>query len=172
MQNPRLSMLITRLLFLIVILFLFIYSHSFFIKASSIEKAKILTSCPVKISQGGHKDTKDLHYHAWLKILQDSKAITIPANLGIAGDCIRPIHTHDISGRIHIDYPKKVTFTLGDFFDVLGQIYNDTQIGNLKTADGYKLQLFVNGREVKTRFRDIILKDEQEIKVVITSQQS
>jgi len=73
------------------------------------------------------------HIHAQLRIALPSGDYPIPANIatGIAPDttpCMRPVHTHDTTGTIHIEGPTGRTFTLGDFFTVWGQPFSSTQI--------------------------------------------
>lgn len=124
---------------------------------TNLYKSKILTECATV-------HLKDnIHYHAQLNIIQDGKEITIPANIGIIDDCIHPIHTHDTTGRLHFDYVKPVPFTLGDFFDMQGLIFTDNQIGVIKTTDGYKINLSINGKAIKNNYRSVVIKDKDKI---------
>lgn len=59
-----------------------------------------------------------MHIHPHLALMVEGKPVKIPANVGIAGECMRPLHTHDDSGTIHIEYKQFQDFTLGDFFRV------------------------------------------------------
>jgi hypothetical protein len=53
----------------------------------------------------------------------------VPAGIGIKPpDCIYWLHTHDISGIIHVESPDNRTFTLGQFFDIWGKKFNNSQI--------------------------------------------
>lgn len=125
-------------------------------------KAQILSACT------GHAPG-NFHYHANFEIRQDEKRIDIPANIGVIGDCIHPVHTHDMSGLIHVDYPKDIPFTLGDLFDTIGIIFNDEQIGLVKKHDGYTVLVLVDDRPRKNNYRGIILKDKETIKISVTS---
>ena len=50
----------------------------------------------------------DFHYHAHLSIFVNGSSYLIPAGVGIKlPDCIYWLHTHDTSGLIHIESPKK-----------------------------------------------------------------
>lgn len=128
---------------------------------SRVNHSRILSECT------GHR-TGNIHIHATLTITQDGKLIEVPANAGIAGDCIHPVHTHDATGLIHMDYPKPIVFTFGDLFDTMGIVLTDTQIGSIKTSDGYTIVVTVNGEEVH-RFRTIALTDNAKIRVTIIS---
>jgi hypothetical protein len=109
------------------------------------------------------------HVHSKLEIWQDSEKIPIPANIGISGDCIHPLHTHDSTGIIHIDYPRKIQVTLGDFFDTMGIVFSDSQLGSLKKFDGFSFEVYVNDKLVKGNYRNIKLEDKQNIKILIKS---
>ncbi len=51
---------------------------------------------------------------------------TVPANIGVIGRCIRPIHTRATLGVIDIDDFENRDYTLGDFFLVWGNTYGST----------------------------------------------
>jgi hypothetical protein len=108
------------------------------------------------------------HYHATLDIIQNDQKITVPANIGISGSCIHPIHTHEADGLVHIDFPKTIPFTLGDLFDTQGIIFNENQIGSIKTFDGYKITVKVNGETISKGYRNIGLKDRSKISITLT----
>lgn len=114
-----------------------------------------------------HKDNSKTHTHTQLTIIQDGKIIPIPQNIGIFDNCMHPLHTHDATGLIHMEYPITVPFYLGDFFDVMGTIFNDHQIGAIKISDGYKITVFKNGKIVKDMYRFILLLDLDKIKIRI-----
>lgn len=137
---------------------------SFFTFQNIISRAnhsRILLECT------GHH-AGNIHIHATLTITQDGKAIEVPASVGITGDCIHPVHTHDVTGLIHMDYPKPIVFTLGDLFDTMGIVLTDTQIGSIKMSDGYTVVVTVNGQELH-KFRTLALTENAEIRVTITS---
>ncbi|OLD01755.1 MAG: hypothetical protein AUJ07_10480 [Crenarchaeota archaeon 13_1_40CM_3_53_5] len=72
--------------------------------------------------------TKPLAYNSTfdLNILVDGVNQTIPASIGIAGTCIRPISTFTSSGAVHVNADQNITYTLKDFFLVWGNSYGPT----------------------------------------------
>ena len=93
------------------------------------------------------------HSHPNITIIIGGVIHPIPANLGIQASCLKPIHTHDTTGTIHIEPDENRTFTLNDFFLVWGNwasdrtfaIFNSTQIFDHKTGNGHQLNMTVNG---------------------------
>ena len=64
------------------------------------------------------------HYHWKLEIFLAGEKYTIPANIGIQSGCMRPIHTHDSSGTVHVELPEgaeSLKPTVGDFFTIWGE---------------------------------------------------
>lgn len=118
-----------------------------------------------------HKSNSKTHTHATLVIEQDGRQIVVPANLGITPNCMHPLHTHDATGLIHMEYPLPFNFYLGDFFDVMGIVMNDKRVGALKTMDGYKIEVIKNKQLIKAYYRAISLHDLDSIRIRITSPQ-
>ncbi|HZY94649.1 MAG TPA: hypothetical protein VFE98_07315 [Candidatus Bathyarchaeia archaeon] len=52
----------------------------------------------------------------------------IPANVGSSANCIRPIHTHDASGTLHVETDVNRNYTLQDFFLIWGKSFNASGI--------------------------------------------
>ena len=74
------------------------------------------------------------HIHAHLAIFADGQPRTVPAGIGIPGQCIYWLHTHDTDGIIHIESPDQRTYTLGNFFDIWGQPLSATRVGGDRGA--------------------------------------
>lgn len=144
---------------LLIIYFLLAFS----LLSSYLYRSYVFSQCVT------HKENSATHTHAALFIEQDARQIVIPADLGIAVKCMHPLHTHDATGTIHMETPLPLTFYLGDFFDVMGIIMNDHQVGSLRTANGYKIEVIKNKMLVKDHYRDIVLKNFDSIKIHITS---
>ena len=118
-----------------------------------------LMECP------GHREG-NIHYHATVLIYYLGEQMTIPPGVGLEGDCIHPVHTHDETNLVHVDYPKKYPFTLGDFFNRWGYIFNKKQFANIRTFDGYTIRVEVNGKENK-EYERYVLKDKDRIRIYI-----
>jgi predicted small lipoprotein YifL len=76
------------------------------------------------------------HVHTHVSIFLDGVALAFPADIGIAplqpsGRCFYSIHTHDLSGKIHVEGPAPGTFTLGQLFAIWGQPLETTDVAGL-----------------------------------------
>jgi len=116
------------------------------------------------------------HYHAHLDIFVNGISYAIPADIGIKPqDCIYWIHTHDISGIIHIESPDNRTFSLGQFFDIWGKEFNNNQIFDfvVDNSQNKLIHVYINGTNVNDlQYRDISLHDRQYITIVYGMQLS
>jgi hypothetical protein len=90
------------------------------------------------------------HIHALLRVYVNGKAQPIPANIGIdpTGQFLAALHTHDTSGIIHMESDNFYPFTLGQFFDIWGVKFTDSQIGAYYNQGKNTLQVYVNGKKV------------------------
>jgi hypothetical protein len=73
----------------------------------------------------GHMD-ETYHVHAHLSIILNGDPLALPANIGIVeqsatSQCYYSLHTHDSTGKIHIEAPEPRSFTLGQFFAIWGE---------------------------------------------------
>lgn len=85
------------------------------------------------VSRGG------LHWHAQLAIYIKGEKQEIPAGIGI-GAVEQPIHTHDASGTIHMEFVslvRKDDLKLSQFFKIWGKQFN---------SNG-KVKMFINGEQ-------------------------
>jgi len=124
-------------------------------------------SAPAKeINIGGHKNLQ-LHIHANLRIVIDGEAQPIPASVGISRSVMRPLHTHDASGELHIEGPTPRDFTLGEFFDIWGRTFSSSCILDYCTDRG-TLTMTINGKE-STAFGSHVLRDDDQIVIEYTS---
>jgi len=104
-----------------------------------------------------------LHHHAVLSINILGTPYTLPPNIGITPECMRPLHTHDPSGNtIHIESPVPHTFTLGDFFTVWGKSFSSTQIMNYNADASHVVTMTVNGAS-SAAYQNLVLEDGQQI---------
>jgi hypothetical protein len=107
--------------------------------------------------------SEDQPYQAYVTLIVtvDNQEIIVPANIGISADCVRPIHTHDANGVIHVAYEKPYEFKLGHFlwywnFDVLR----------------YDATAYVNGFSVDEKYLDTVLQDGMSVRIDFKSKES
>jgi hypothetical protein len=90
------------------------------------------------------------HIHALLRVYVNGKQQSVPANIGIdpSGQFLAALHTHDTSGIIHMESDAFFPFKLGQFFDIWGVKFTDTQLGAYYNQGTNTLQVYVNGKKV------------------------
>lgn len=108
----------------------------------------------------GHQNLA-LHIHSSLKITINEIQQEIPENIGLSPTLMRPIHTHDTSGYLHIESPCPRGFTLREFFEIWEKNFNNTCIFDYCTDKG-ELKMYVNNIE-NNEFENYIMKDKDEI---------
>ncbi|MBI4153954.1 hypothetical protein HY501_01330 [Candidatus Woesearchaeota archaeon] len=123
-----------------------------------------------------HSD-EGIHWHFNLTIIIDGRKVVIPAGIGItvgkikdtelSGMQMSPLHTHDSSGRVHLESIKPRKFTLNDFFSIWEQQFDSSCILD-KCIGAGDLRMFVNGKENKG-FEDYALRDLDEIVIMYES---
>ena len=136
-------------------------------------------------------DTKEYltyHVHAHLGVFVDGRPVEIPGGIGIEitdpavqefgssyggipeegceQPCISPLHTHDPDGVIHIEAPSEDRFTLGQFFAELGIRLDASCVEEFCTPD-VPVGVFVDGQRQSGDPADIVLRDSQEIAIVV-----
>lgn len=93
------------------------------------------------------------HVHSHLSIIVNGQAQSIPAHLGIIEngvlDCNYYLHTHDLSGKIHVEAPAAADFTLGQLFAVWGQ---PLQSDNVAGITGLPMEIFITENNTVTRY--------------------
>jgi len=102
------------------------------------------------------------HIHPHLSISIDGEQQAIPANVGMSGTCLHPIHTHDADGIIHVESPETRDFILGDFFAVWDKSFTKDQILDYAADASHTITMTVNGTSVDT-YENTILRDEEQI---------
>jgi hypothetical protein len=115
-----------------------------------------------------------LHIHQHLDIFVNGKPVTVPAGIGINMDArfISQLHTHDVSGVIHVESDQVRDFTLGQFFDVWGVRFTKDCIGGYCTKGNDKLRVFSDGKPVTGDPTNLVLSSHQVIAVVFGPVQS
>ncbi len=117
---------------------------------------------PIAGIQCERQEYGDFHIHAHLDLFVDGAARNVPALIGIlpAQKCLYWMHTHDESGIIHIEAPKKRAFTLAQFLE----LWKTTAAGAPERKDAPKI--FVNGKRVNKRLDQVELEDHMQVAVV------
>ena len=58
---------------------------------------------------------------------------------------MRPIHTHDATGTLHVEWSAPRDFILGDFFKVWGEPFSREQLLGHQAGTTHAVTLTVNG---------------------------
>jgi hypothetical protein len=104
-----------------------------------------------------------IHIHQHLDIYVNGKHVTVPAGIGIQpGDYIDELHTHDDSGRIHLESPTKRNYSLGQFFGAWGVRLDKQCIGGVCG----NLTWYLNGKLQHSNPAKHVLKAHDEIVIV------
>lgn len=106
----------------------------------------------------GHQQLA-LHVHPTLAITVDGEPEPVPANIGITGNCMAEVHTHDASGTVHVETATAERFSklsFADLFAVWGQPVE---------REGYDLVITVDGQEVSS-INEVPLKDHSSVELV------
>ena len=116
----------------------------------------------------GH-DGMAMHFHPYLTIIIDGDEIQIPENTGIDTEfcpsAMHVTHTHDASGKIHVESHEVVEVPLEVFFDVWGQHFDETGIFGYRNGS---INMTVDG-VVSQDYQNNLLQDAQQIIIEYTS---
>lgn len=116
---------------------------------------------PIAGIQCERQEYGNFHIHAHLDIFIDGKPHAVPESIGIIDrTCLYWMHTHNLSGIIHVESPETRAFTLGQFFD----IWKATQKGVPAAKETPKV--YVNGKEVNRRLEQVEIAPLSEIVIV------
>lgn len=111
----------------------------------------------------------DMHFHPYLTIIIDGDEFPIPENTGIytqtCPEAMHMTHTHDSSGKIHVENHTFEEVPLEVFFDVWGEHFDETGIFDYR--DG-TIEMTVDG-VVNAEYQNLILADNQNIVITYTS---
>ena len=90
------------------------------------------------------------HDHAVPKIFIDGEQELIPANIGIMtdicneqGEEMHAVHTHDSSGRLHIESNEPIDIPIGVFFDIWGYHFDETGIFEYRVNSTHEMIMTV-----------------------------
>lgn len=154
---------------LIIIFLLIVLGLGFGIASYVKERNKCKTAPAEEINIGGHTNI-NLHKHGDLEIIINGQKQLIPTNIGVGPgvepEYMRPLHTHDASGEIHIEGLCPRNFRIGDFFNVWGKQFNSQCILDacINESTNATLKFYVNDQE-NGLFQDYIMKDDDKMRI-------
>ena len=141
--------------------------------------AVVITSLVLSSTSGPPTSSNKmvLHNHVNLNVTYNGQALTVPEHIGMIqigkaddpllyGDRsldkygmegMSPLHTHDVSGTIHVESNTMRDFSLGEFLD----IWKGSEV------NGKTVQASLNGNSVSD-YRNIILNDGDSISLNIS----
>ena len=120
----------------------------------------------VDICLAGHSEIVS-HDHATLRIFIDGSEVSIAANIGIDDsecDGMRGIHTHDETGKLHIETPTPMNAPVGAFFEIWGETFNENQILNSVADEDSEVVMYVNG-ELNNEYQDSVIHNDDVIEI-------
>ena len=104
-----------------------------------------------------------MHIHPRIGIVIKGEEQNIPANIGIPSpQCMRPLHTHDTSGTIHLEFPETRDVPLDDFFKIWKKPFSSACIFEFCNGPDGNVKMSVNG-EPNEEFENYIMKDQDNI---------
>jgi hypothetical protein len=129
------------------------------------------------------------HVHAHLDVFVNGRRVMTPGGIGIdisdpaterfvvdgapayrakgcPQPCISPLHTHDVTGVIHIEAPTRTQFTLGQLFEEWGVRLDGSCVGGYCEPNASDV-VFIDGKRQTENPADILLSDHEEIAIAI-----
>ena len=109
------------------------------------------------------------HDHAVLKIFINGNEEPIPGNVGILtdicnedGEEMHAVHTHDSTGRLHIESNEDIDIPIGVFFDIWGHHFDETGIFEYRVNSTHELIMTVGSQQIN-QYDDYLLVDTSDI---------
>jgi hypothetical protein len=96
----------------------------------------------------GCAKNEDYHIHALVSIYQDGIRLGLPDSIGRGSGCAYEMHTHDITGIMHVETDVPKVFTLGQFFALWGQPLGTAAVAGLPGKPAF----YVIDKEQVVRF--------------------
>lgn len=118
------------------------------------------------VSEGDIIARKGLHWHPELTININGVRQSIPTNIGI-GAVHKPIHTHDDTGVIHLEFGGRVIkndIIVKKFFDAWGKQFNSSCILEHCNGPEGTVSMTVNGKE-NTEYEQYLMQDKDKIEI-------
>ncbi len=108
-----------------------------------------------------------IHWHPEIKISILGQKQEIPDNIGL-GVVEKPIHTHDNTGVIHLEFSglvKKDDILLGKFFEVWGKKFSKDCIFDKCNGFEGQIKMLINGKQ-NFEFENYLMKDKDKIEII------
>jgi acetyl esterase/lipase len=90
-----------------------------------------------------------MHIHPKIVIQIEDTTYTVAANVGVDTEAcpsaMHVAHTHDTSGKIHVETHEQTNVSLGVFTQIWGIIFDETQFGPYHVNDTHELVMMVDG---------------------------
>ena len=127
----------------------------------------------------GELSSESRHDHVTLQIFIDDTPYAVESSTGVqTAVCngnennMHVIHTHDASGRLHIEVNEAGDVPLGVFFDIWGQHFNETGIFDYRVNSTHEMVMHVHASGESatvenrvTTFDDYLLQNGEVIEV-------
>lgn len=166
-EKPRINTRKVRNWAIFIVIIALIAAGLTWVIASTYKGINYCKTAPAsEINIGAHTNLA-LHHHADLEIIIDGVKQTIPTNIGVLPGIMRPIHTHDASGEIHLEGPCQRDFKLGEFFEIWGKEFSSEKIFD-KNVDSGVLTMKANNAK-NNEFENYVIKDSDEIVIEFKS---
>lgn len=117
-----------------------------------------LVASQPKTPEGDILSRNGLHWHPELAIYVKGEKQETPANLGVGGSFMAPVHTHEADGVIHLEFQglvRKSDITLGQFFKSWGKDMR---------SFGTNMKMTANGKE-NIEYENYIMQDKDKIEL-------
>ena len=103
----------------------------------------------------GHMD-ETYHVHAHLSLVLNGEPLALPSHIGIVEqsdgtECFYSLHTHDTSGKVHIEAPEPRTFTLGQLFAIWGEPLGRDNVAGMP---GLPVTVYIVEDDIATKYTD------------------
>lgn len=108
-----------------------------------------------------------IHWHPDLSIYINGEPQTIPANLGLTGRRHASMHTHDITGKLHLETNGIIRYsdvTVKAFFEIWGQEFNAQCIFEFCNGEDGQVRMLVNG-QANFEFENYEMRDNDRIEI-------
>jgi hypothetical protein len=137
--------------------------------ALAVVGSMLYTPAPVEAVDGIQCNSVEVfnyHVHSHLDVFVGGQSYAVPASIGIPNNkCFYWLHTHSTDGVIHIEAPRQMNFTLGQFLDVWEKTHPDQQLSTAISSG--PVTAYVNGVKYSGDYKGIELQSRSEIALVI-----